>query len=144
MATSIRRVMINVLIVVGLVGFYHVQMAAAQATEESATCELEPVGACTRDLNACQHASMCRCPAGYAYSPATGSCLFNFCTPADEAAPQPSSSMEPVASDAGCVLEPTDICTTDINLCGHASICQCPNGYAYSAALGQCLQTLEP
>jgi len=142
MATSIRRVMIIVLIVVGLVGFYHVQMAAAQATEESAICELEPVGACTKYFNACQHASMCRCPAGYAYSPATGSCLFNFCAPVDEAAPQPSSNMELVASDAGCVLEPTDICTTDINLCGHASICQCPNGYAYSAALGQCLQTL--
>jgi hypothetical protein len=142
MTTNFRCVMISVLMVIGLAGFGNLQTATAQNTEERAICELEPVGACTKDLNACQHASMCVCPAGYVYSPATGSCLFNFCATADEAAPQLSSSVEPAASNAGCVLQPSGICTTDINLCGHASICQCPNGYVYYAALGQCLQTL--
>lgn len=145
MTTSVRSEIISVLIVVALVGFYNVQrFAKAETTGSSATCELQTSGVCTRDLNACQHASLCECPAGYTYSSATGSCLFNFCATADEAALQLSSSLEPAASDSACVLEPIGICTTDSNLCGHASICQCPDSYTYSAALGRCLKNLQP
>lgn len=145
MTTSVRSAIISVFIMVTLIGFYSVQtFVEAETTGSSATCELQPSGVCTRDLNACQNASICECPAGYAYSPATGSCLFNFWATAAEAALQLSSSLEPAASDSVCVLEPAGICTTDLNLCGHASLCQCPDGYTYSAALGQCLKTLRP
>lgn len=34
---------------------------------------------------------------------------------------------------------PNGICTMDINRCGAASICGCPEGYEYDARLGQCL-----
>ncbi len=35
------------------------------------------------------------------------------------------------------------ICTMDINACGFSSGCACDDGYAYNAALGQCLLILE-
>ena len=41
--------------------------------------------------------------------------------------------------DTKCVAPPGGICTEDINECGHASACQCPSGYSYEAAVGQCL-----
>lgn len=44
-----------------------------------------------------------------------------------------------------CVKEvpPDAICTMDINACGHASICNCGDGYVYDAALGKCMLDIE-
>ncbi len=44
-----------------------------------------------------------------------------------------------MAHDIPAVVAPTGICTSDINACGFASICQCDPGYSYSAAAGHCL-----
>ncbi len=45
-------------------------------------------------------------------------------------------------ANSKCALPPTGICTEDINECGNASACQCPAGYTYDAAAGQCLLNL--
>ena len=34
------------------------------------------------------------------------------------------------------------ICTRDINKCGHASICACPDGTTYSPVVGLCVRDL--
>ncbi len=41
--------------------------------------------------------------------------------------------------DLQCVVPPSGVCTQDINRCGHSSVCVCPNGYTYNAAVGHCL-----
>ena len=48
-------------------------------------------------------------------------------------------SQTAVAEDMACTIAPNGICTMDINACGNASICTCPNGYHYNAAIGQCV-----
>lgn len=44
-----------------------------------------------------------------------------------------------------CVIDPPPdaVCTMDVNACGQASVCGCPDGYSYDAALGKCLLNLE-
>lgn len=37
-----------------------------------------------------------------------------------------------------CTAEPGQ-CTRDINECGHASHCTCPEGYSYNGAVAECL-----
>lgn len=37
------------------------------------------------------------------------------------------------------VINPAGICTMDINQCGNASICSCPEGYQYNSTIGYCL-----
>lgn len=44
--------------------------------------------------------------------------------------------------ESKCALPPSGICTEDINPCGNASACECPTGYSYDAAAGQCLLNL--
>lgn len=34
---------------------------------------------------------------------------------------------------------PAAICTSDINICGHSSVCGCDEGYSYSGSVGLCL-----
>lgn len=40
-----------------------------------------------------------------------------------------------------CVIDPAPdaACAIDVNPCGNASICGCPDGYNYDAALGKCI-----
>lgn len=58
-------------------------------------------------------------------------------------------AVEAVIADMGaapaCVTPkpPNAVCTMDINACGFSSSCACEEGYAYNAALGQCLLVLE-
>lgn len=44
-----------------------------------------------------------------------------------------------------CVIDPPPdaVCTMDVNPCGQASICGCPDGYAYNPALGKCVLSTE-
>ncbi|WP_163834177.1 hypothetical protein [Spartinivicinus ruber] len=37
------------------------------------------------------------------------------------------------------VVKPQGICTMDYNQCGNSSICGCPDGYQYNAAIGYCI-----
>ncbi|MEE2692642.1 MAG: hypothetical protein VX640_13990 [Pseudomonadota bacterium] len=72
--------------------------------------------------------------------------------PADETGTSPAAEQE-AAADAtqtasappACVMDVPSgaICTMDINACGHASVCNCGEGYAYNAALGKCLLMLD-
>jgi len=38
-----------------------------------------------------------------------------------------------------CNMAPSTSCSMDINVCGHSSICQCPDGYQYDRRIGRCL-----
>lgn len=44
-----------------------------------------------------------------------------------------------------CLIDPPPeaVCTTDVNSCGQASLCGCPGGYAYDAALGGCVLDID-
>lgn len=35
------------------------------------------------------------------------------------------------------------VCTMDINICGHASMCDCGSGYVYDRAMGLCVLIIE-
>ncbi len=48
-------------------------------------------------------------------------------------------SQTAVAEEMACLIAPDGICTMDINACGNASICTCPKGYSYNAAIAQCV-----
>jgi len=48
-------------------------------------------------------------------------------------------SQTAVAEEMACSIAPNGPCTMDINVCGNASICTCPNGYSYNAAIAQCV-----
>lgn len=85
---------------------------------------------CTQDINKCNNASICQCPDGYEYSAAIGKCLVEEVSFGD-------GPGVPVRNQ--CALYPEGICTRDINACGHASICQCPDGTTYSPVVGKCL-----
>ncbi|MCX4030088.1 hypothetical protein H0A36_01525 [Endozoicomonas sp. SM1973] len=49
----------------------------------------------------------------------------------------PATAQENVAA----VVKPNGICTMDYNQCGNSSICSCPDGYKYDAAVGYCIIT---
>ena len=38
-----------------------------------------------------------------------------------------------------CDIAPATACSKDINMCGHSSACQCPDGYQYDPRIGRCL-----
>lgn len=72
----------------------------------------------------------------------------------DETAPAAEPAMEPMSEEApaadarqaaACVIDvpPETVCTADVNACGKSSLCDCPAGYAYNAALGQCLLNID-
>ncbi|MEO1373492.1 MAG: hypothetical protein AAFW70_04020 [Cyanobacteria bacterium J06635_10] len=44
-----------------------------------------------------------------------------------------------MADEMPAVVAPQGVCTRDINQCGNASICSCPDGYEYNASVGYCL-----
>ena len=44
-----------------------------------------------------------------------------------------------MARDLPAVVTPPGACTMDINVCGNASICSCPNEYEYDSTVGYCL-----
>ena len=48
------------------------------------------------------------------------------------------------AAEDSCVIDvPEDaVCTGDLNACGFGSVCGCPEGYGYNAALGKCVMDL--
>ncbi|MDE1464679.1 hypothetical protein [Spartinivicinus poritis] len=47
----------------------------------------------------------------------------------------PATAQENIAA----VVKPKGICTLDYNQCGNSSICTCPDGYNYEAAIGYCI-----
>jgi hypothetical protein len=68
--------------------------------------------------------------------------------PAEEPATEPMAEEAPAADmrqAAACVIDvpPETVCTADENACGKSSLCDCPAGYSYNPALGQCLLNLE-
>ena len=93
-------------------------------------CVVDAGPLCTEDINPCGNASLCECPRGYVYKPAIGKCLIRNLYQAD-------GPGKPVRSK--CAFPPNSICTRDINVCGHASICACPDGTTYSPVIGQCI-----
>ncbi len=105
-------------------------------------CALAPTGICTKDINACGHASACQCPAGYTYDAAAGQCLLNLAGGASESGSSPARK-QITTSASKCVVPPTGVCTDDINQCGNPSVCQCAKGFHYSPALGSCLKDLR-
>lgn len=64
-------------------------------------------------------------------------------SPESAAAADEPADTEPTDMFAApeCVIDPAPdaVCTMDVNPCGHASICNCPGGYDYDAALGKCV-----
>lgn len=97
-------------------------------------CVQDPTGICTRDINPCGNPSVCGCSEGYTYNASIGKCLIDDIGLANDAGVEVKSR---------CALEPKGICTQDINQCGHASICQCPDNTTYSPVIGQCVKKLE-
>ncbi len=97
---------------------------------------------CTRDINDCGNPSSCTCPDNYHYNGALGECLYDLGT-----ADSDGTSTETAAFDGEsipqCALPPEGMCTRDINQCGNPSHCDCPAGYAYSPAAGECLLELR-
>jgi len=85
---------------------------------------------CTRDINPCGNPSICMCPEGYSYNASVGACLVEDLYLADG----PGAPVE-----SKCAFPPQGICTQDINVCGQASICQCPEGTQYSPVIGECI-----
>ncbi|NER48512.1 MAG: hypothetical protein F6J92_17770 [Symploca sp. SIO1A3] len=90
---------------------------------------------CTRDINPCGNPSQCICPPGYSYNASVGACLVDDLYLADG----PGAPVE-----SKCTSPPQDICTLDINVCGNASICMCPDGTTYSPVIGECIVDLPP
>lgn len=75
-------------------------------------------------------------------------------TMADDSAGVDAMSSDAMSSEAAaieatmalaCVKDTpaATICTMDINACGHASVCNCGDGYTYNASLGKCLLVLD-
>ncbi|MGF1563399.1 MAG: hypothetical protein ACFB3T_14620 [Geminicoccaceae bacterium] len=88
------------------------------------------------DFTACAGASICQCPDGYSYNPSVLTCVIDDLSQASEPG-------EPV--DAGaCAARPEGMCSRDINACGHAGMCRCPDDMRYDPALGLCLKPLRP
>ncbi|ETW97319.1 hypothetical protein [Candidatus Entotheonella palauensis] len=125
----------------GSTGFSNHCGCGCIASDKQAKCALPPSGVCTDDINPCGNASACECPTGYSYDPAAGQCLLNLANIAESA--EDKSAQKKTVSSSKCVLEPTGICTDDINQCGNSSVCQCPKGTHYNAALGACLRDLR-
>ena len=44
-----------------------------------------------------------------------------------------------LAQDSPAVVTPSGICTRDLNQCGNAGSCSCPDGYDYSPIVGYCV-----
>ena len=97
-------------------------------------CVVQAGPLCTQDINPCGNASICECPKGYTYKPSLGKCLIRNISQADGPGERLGRSK--------CAFKPTSICTLDINICGHPSICACPDGTTYSPITGQCIIAL--
>lgn len=97
-------------------------------------CVQEPTGVCTRDINACGNPSVCGCSPGYSYDASIGKCLIDDITLADGAGIEVKSR---------CATKPQGICTQDINQCGNASACECPEGATYNPVVGQCIKPIK-
>ncbi len=85
---------------------------------------------CTRDINPCGNPSQCLCPPEYSYDASVGACLVDNIDLAD-------GPGKPVESK--CTFPSKGPCTLDINVCGHSSICSCPEGTQYSPLIGSCV-----
>jgi hypothetical protein len=48
-------------------------------------------------------------------------------------------SQTAIAEEMACTMALNGPCTRDINPCGNPSMCVCPEGYDYNAAMGQCV-----
>ena len=94
-------------------------------------CVVQAGPLCTKDINLCGNPSFCECPKGYSYNKSVGKCLIRNISQADGPGEQPVRSK--------CAFKPTSICTLDINVCGHPSICACPEGTKYNPRIGSCV-----
>ncbi len=98
-------------------------------------CVVQAGPLCTQDINPCGNASICECPRGYDYNEALGKCLIYEISQAD-------GPGIPVKVNQ-CALDPESICTQDINQCGNASICICPEDTIYNPVVGLCLSDID-
>lgn len=129
--SAVLRVICSVLLATQLFFIGSPDQASNTAIAQTiGSCVVEAGPLCTRDLNPCGNASFCECPKGYSYDDAVGTCLIRNISEAD-------SPGMPVRSKCG--FPPNSICTLDINVCGNASICACPDGTIYSPITGQCI-----
>lgn len=66
-------------------------------------------------------------------------------TPTDPSVEDESTEVADMMAAPVCVKEvpPDAICTMDLNACGHASTCNCGDGYVYNAAMGKCTLDLQ-
>lgn len=60
-------------------------------------------------------------------------------------APQEAELAAPAPRAPPCVkaLPEDAVCSMDLNICGHASMCDCGPGYVYDRAMGMCVLDLE-
>lgn len=95
--------------------------------------------ACTRDINPCGHPSRCTCKVGFEYSAAIHRCLLVIDDTIEQA------KAKTIDVDGECVRDPggDGVCTQDVNVCGHSSLCDCDAGYTWSPAVGQCLRNFR-
>jgi hypothetical protein len=121
----------KVLGVVAVIGM--LSLGVPQGANAGSACVMAPNGLCTRDINPCGNAGICKCPAGYVYDQAVGLCIIDDMSKASE----PGASIE-----SKCAVNPNGICTMDINRCGNPSICQCPDGHIYNPVVGKCIVDL--
>ena len=109
----------------------HVDPGPQPPQAQTTAAVVEPVGVCTADLSVCGGPSTCGCPAGYTYDLRTLNCVVNDLSTVNDN----SGSTTPNR----CAVQPTGICTRDLNPAGFASICECGTGFTYDQRVGLCL-----
>jgi hypothetical protein len=118
------------------VGFWCVAVTSTAFAQTERECVVESGMPCTANMNACGQSSWCGCP-GYdhKYDSSAGVCIIVDMTRA-------TGPGQPV--EGLCLTKPQKPCAGDINPCGHASACSCPEDSEYNAVIGMCVHRAPP